>query len=296
VSNRDRLLALVVALLWGFNFVVMKVGVAEWPPFLLAALRFGLAAFPLVLFVAMPRAVWRQVVTFGLLFGVLKFSMLFLALRGDMPAGLAAVVLQTQAILTVALAVTVLGERSHVRDLIGGLTIVAGLALIGWDRWSGTGAGAFALVLLAALFWAIANLAIKRAGGVEPIAFAVWTSAVAALPLIALSLAVEGGDAIQAAFANVTWRGAGAVLYLAYPISIVSGAIWTWLMVRNSAAAVAPFALLVPVIGLIFSAVLLGERPSPLTLTGAAFVLVGLAAAVLRPRTPVVAPSPVSRA
>ena len=87
MSTRDILLALFVALLWGFNFVVMKVGVGELPPLLLAALRFFLAAVPFVFIWPRPDVPWRLIVAFGLLFGVVKFGLLFWAMRAGMPAG-----------------------------------------------------------------------------------------------------------------------------------------------------------------------------------------------------------------
>ena len=276
MSTRDVLLGLAVALLWGFNFVVMKVGVGEVPPFALATARFSLAAVPMVLFVRWPAGAGRAVIAYGLLFGVVKFSLLFSALGAGMPAGLTAVVLQLQALFTVLLASLMLGERVTGAQTLGGTLALAGLGILAFDHLAGASLAPFAMVLAAALAWGAANIAAKRAGAVDPLAFAVWTSLVAAGPLLALTLMVEGPAAIAAALSHLTWRGAGAVVYLAYPIALLSIAIWNGLLARHSAAAVAPFALLVPVVGLALGALLLGEQVTPAIIAGCGLILLGL--------------------
>ena len=285
MSTKDILLGLAVALLWGFNFVVMKVGVAEIPPFLLAFLRFFLAAVPLVFFAAPPRAAWRIVIAYGMLFGVIKFGLLFSAFGAGMPAGLGAVVLQVQALFTVGLAGALLGERVTRAQMFGGAIAAAGLVLLAVDRFAGAPPWPFAMVLGAALAWGQANIAAKRAGPVDPLAFAVWTSFVATGPLLALSLAFEGPGAVADAWGRLSWRGAGAVLYLAYPISLASIAIWNGLLARRRAAEVAPFALLVPPIGLSLGWLLLGETITPMIVAGGACVVLGLAVALFADRS-----------
>jgi O-acetylserine/cysteine efflux transporter len=280
---RDVWLALAVALLWGFNFVVMKVGVGEIPPFTLAALRFFLAAVPLVLFLPRPDVPWRLIVAFGLMFGVVKFGLLFWAMRAAMPAGLSAVVLQTQAIMTVALAAGLLGERICGSQLAGMALAAAGLIVIGAE-WVGGALVPFLMVVLAALAWAIANLVAKRTGpAAGGVAFAAWIGLVAAVPLAVLALIVEGPGMMSSALSNVTWRGVFAVLYLAYPVSLLSIAIWNGLLARHSTASVAPFALLVPVFGMAAGAALLGERISLQVALGGLLVLLGLAINVFGP-------------
>ena len=73
------LLALAVVFVWGTNFVVIKLGLAELPPFLFATLRFALSAFPFLLFVPRPAVPWRTLVAFGVLLGAGQFGLLFLA-------------------------------------------------------------------------------------------------------------------------------------------------------------------------------------------------------------------------
>src|SRR6185436_17512678 len=105
------LYAVAIAAIWGFNFVVIKVGVEHMPPLLLAALRFTFSAVPGVLFVRRPRAPWALVAAYGLFLGVGEFGLLFTAIRLGAPAGISSLILQSQAFFTALLAALFLGER-----------------------------------------------------------------------------------------------------------------------------------------------------------------------------------------
>jgi len=106
------LLALSVVFLWGTNFVVIKWGLAELPPFLFACLRFALSAWPCLMFVRRPPVGWGVLATFGALHGTV-FGLLFLAMRADITPGLASLVIQSQVFLTIALGMVIGRERPH---------------------------------------------------------------------------------------------------------------------------------------------------------------------------------------
>ncbi len=277
------LAALFVAVLWGFNFVVMKHAVSEFPPLLLTALRFALAAVPMLFFVARPACGWRPLVLFGLLFGVIKFSLLFTAFSIGLPSGLGAVTLQTQAFFTIALAAILLREWPTRWQSISLAVAFVGVAVIAYGVSGSATALPVALTVAAAAAWGLANIVLKRLPGVDMLSFMVWASVIPPLPMLALAFIVEGPAAIANAFANATWLGWGAVLYLAYPVSVVSLAMWGQLMARHSAAAVAPFALLVPVVGYVCSAIIYGERLTVATFTGAALLVASLAMNAIGP-------------
>lgn len=95
-------LAFAVVFIWGTNFAVIKLGIAEFPPLLFAALRFGLAALPWCIFIRRPNIRWRYLAAIGLLLGAGQFGVLFIAMRADISAGLASVVIQAQVFFTVA--------------------------------------------------------------------------------------------------------------------------------------------------------------------------------------------------
>jgi O-acetylserine/cysteine efflux transporter len=294
----DLLTAVFVAFVWGLNFAVIKLGLSELPPLLFSALRFTVAALPWVFLVGRPQAPWRIILGIGLFLGLLKFSALFIGMDLGMPAGLASLVLQAQAFFTVLFAAAWLKERPRPRHLIGMAVAFAGLGLIAVDFGAAprdlTG---LALVVLAAALWGIANLFMKEARGANALNLIVWVSLVPPLPLLLVSLAVDGPERVSSALLRLDWTGIGAVLYIGLVATIVGFGLWGRLLSRYPAAVVAPFSLLVPIFGMSAGALLLGEPLGLLRVVAAMLVLAGLAivalpwaplraATVERPETP----------
>jgi O-acetylserine/cysteine efflux transporter len=283
VKPLDTLAAICAAIVWGLTFVAIKYGVDDAPPFLLTAMRFGFAAFPLALFVKPPKAPAGLVVLYGALIGVSQFGLLFLAVRLGMPVGLASLVIQLQVYFTMLLAVLMFGERPTRAQLIGAAVALAGMALIGWARWAHAALGPFALTIVAAFCWGSGNIVGKRVGKVNPLAFIVWSSLVAPLPMFALSYVVDP-ERTLAATLHPSWRLLASVAFLAYGGTLFAYGAWARLLAKYPASAVAPFALLVPVVGMAAAALLFDERPSAVEWAGALVVMAGLAVSVLGAR------------
>jgi O-acetylserine/cysteine efflux transporter len=279
---RDVLLALVVVTIWGINFTVIKLSVTELPPILAAALRFFFAAVPAVFFVPRPKAPWMLVVGYGLLMGFALYGLLNMSIYLGMPASLSSVVLQVQAIFTILLAFAFLGERPRKLQLVGSAVAFAGIAVIGFARSEGAALLPFALTIAAALAWGGANIVSKKAGGTNMVAFTVWGNLVAPLPLFALSLALDGPQAVFTALSNPTWEVAGIIAFLAYPTTLFGFAVWSGLLQRHPAASVAPFTLLVPIAGMASGLAVLGERVAAVDIAGGVLILIGLALIVVR--------------
>lgn len=286
---RHVLLALLVVAIWGFNFVVIKLSVEALPPILAATLRFCAAAFPAILFVRPPKAPWYLVVGFGLAFGFALYGFLNLSIAWGMSAGLSSLVLQTQAFFTMALAFLLLGERPNRFQITGALVAFVGIGVIAVERMAATALLPLGMTLLAALSWGLANVLTKKAGRVNAVAFTVWGALAAPLPLLGLSLLVEGPEVIWMALAGFSWSDAGLIAFLAYPATLLGGAIWSWLLGRHPASVVAPFTLLVPITGLLSGYLVLGEVITPIEIVGALLVIAGLVVTVLR-RVPVAVP------
>lgn len=285
MSIRDVILALVVVAIWGFNFVVIKLGVGDVPPLLLTGLRFLFAAVPAVFFVTRPACAWPWVVAFGLVLGVVKFGLLFTAIKVGMPAGLSSLVLQMQAFFTMGLAFVLLGERPRGVQIVGAVIAAAGVAVIAATRTGAdTAPGPFVMVLAAAACWGVANIITKKVGRVDMLSFVVWASLVAPVPLFALSWAIEGPAAIGAALAHPTAIGIGAIAYLAWPTTVLGFGVWSGLLSRHPTATVAPFSLLVPVFGLTSAWMVLGEPIGGGEAIGAILVIAGLVVNVFGPR------------
>jgi O-acetylserine/cysteine efflux transporter len=278
------LLAIFVTILWGLSFVVIKVGVGTTPPLLLAALRFLFAALPAVFFIPRPQTSWRILAGYGFFLGVAQFGLLFVAIGLGMPASLASVVMQAQVFFTILFAAVLMGERPTPHQIVGGVVAFLGLVLIALPRLTGGGAGPFLMTVVASAAWGVANIISKRAGRVDMLGFIVWSSLVAPLPLVALSLWLDGPAHVAAALTELDWALVGTVAYLAYPTTIFAFGIWAYLLSRHPAATVTPFALLVPVAGILGSALLLGESMRPLEAFGGAVIVLGLAINILGPR------------
>jgi O-acetylserine/cysteine efflux transporter len=282
MSARDILAALSVAIVWGLSFVAIKVGVGETTPLMLAALRFLFAAIPMVAFIAPPTAPAWAIGLYGLFIGVGQFGLLFIAMRQGFPVGLSSLVIQAQVFFTIVLAWMVLGERPNGPQLIGAAVGLAGMAVIGSGRLAGASLGPFLLVILAAVFWGSGNVLAKTLGKVDMLAFTVWSSLAPPLPLFLLSLVVEGKGGLVA-LAHPTAKLVVSVLVISFAGTVFGFGVWAHLLAQYSAATVAPFALLVPVVGMIAGSIVYGETLKPLGMIGGALVMFGLALNVFGP-------------
>ncbi|RPF21389.1 EamA family transporter [Myceligenerans xiligouense] len=278
-----RLLAFSVALMWGLNFIAINASLQQFPPFLLVALRFAVVAIPTLLLVPRPQVPVKWLIGYGAGFGTLQFLFLYWGMAAGFPTGLASLVLQSSAPFTVLLGATVFRERVSGRQLAGLGVATAGLAVVGWQQAQAAAFAPFLLVLAGGLGWAIGNVSNARAmNGAgprpDPLHVTLWMSVVPPVPMALLSLVVEGPTAIARSFAPGP-ELLPALVGLAYTVvigTLVGSGIWTWLMARHPAGMVAPFSMLVPVVGLSASALLLGEELGVPQVTGAALVIAGV--------------------
>ncbi len=226
-------------------------------------------------FVARPKAPARLVALYGLLIGVGLFGLMFLAIAQGMPAGLASLVIQLQAFITVFLAWAFLRERPTAVQMSAASLALLGIVVIGSARLGGASLWPFLLVIAAALCWGAANIVGKRAGRIDMFAFTIWSSLAASAPLLALSLFFEGPRAV-AALAHPSWTLALCVAALAYGGTVVGFGLWSRLLANYPAAEVAPFALLIPVVGMVSGWLAFAEPLSPIEFAGALLVMAGL--------------------
>jgi drug/metabolite transporter (DMT)-like permease len=287
VNVRDRLLAIVVAALWGANFLAIHVGLEHFPPLFLAALRFLVIAIPTVLLVPRPRVPLRWLIGYGLGFGTVQFLFLFVAMDIGMPTGLASLVLQASAPFTVLLGALLLRERMTARQVVGIALAVLGLVAIAVAQAQAAAVLPLVLTLVGALGWAFGNLAARLADPPNPLHLTLWMSVVPPIPLLAVSLATEGPAADWAALrAAVTPAGVPGLLalgYLAVLATVLGAGIWTGLMRRYPAGVVAPYSLLVPVVGIALAAAALNERPTVVELVAGVVIVGGVLLGTPRP-------------
>ncbi|HET7902778.1 MAG TPA: EamA family transporter [Candidatus Nanopelagicales bacterium] len=285
MSRRDTALACVVAVLWGANFVAIHESLLLFPPLFLASLRFALLAVPALLFVPRPQVRLRWLLLYGVGFGILQFVFLYAGMAAGMPAGLASLVLQASAPFTVLLAAAFLHERpGGVR--LGGIAIaVTGFTVIAVTRGLQSQLVPVLLVLAGALGWAVGNIGAREARTTQPFAFMMWMTVIPPVPLLLLSVAVEGpariADSLSASMSAAAIPGWLGLAYTVLLSTVVGTSIWALLMGRNPSSSVAPFSMLVPVAGFLSAGLILGERPAPGDLVGGVLVILGVLAPTL---------------
>ena len=294
LSGRDLVAVLVVVLLWGVNFVVMKFALRDFTPFQLGAARYVFAVLPLALFIRPPKIPWKWMLLYGCFQGVGQFGILFIALKVGMTAALASVLLQTQIFFTALFGFVLLRERVG-RPLQVGLVLAAlGLSCFALNyvnpgavsnaAGSSTTLLGFVLTLCAAGMWASSNIVARRvqqvAGDYSPPAFVVWSSVVAVLPFVALSFLFDP-ETVRWQWTQARWSSWLAVAYLGWAATIVGYSLWTGLLKRHPANRVAPFSLGVPIVGLSAGMLVLGEVITPWQWAGIALVVSALASVML---------------
>ncbi|EDV9433312.1 O-acetylserine/cysteine exporter [Salmonella enterica subsp. enterica] len=279
MSRKDGFLALLVVVVWGLNFVVIKVGLHHMPPLLLAGLRFLLVAFPAIFFVARPKVPLTLLLGYGLTISFGQFAFLFCAIKFGMPAGLASLVLQAQAFFTMALGAFVFSERLQRKQLAGiALAIIGVLVLIEASlNGQHIAMSGFMLTLAAAFSWACGNIFNKKIMQHSPrpavMSLVVWS---ALIPILLSSLLLEGAEHITQSLITIDMTTILSLLYLAFVATILGYGIWGALLGRYETWRVAPLSLLVPVVGLASAAVLLGETLTGMQLAGAVLIMAGL--------------------
>ncbi|MGW0699200.1 EamA family transporter [Streptomyces sp. NPDC002867] len=270
-------LAALVAAVWGVNFVVIEIGLDHFPPLLFSALRFLAAALPAVFFVGRPKVAWKWIIGVGLVLGVAKFGLLFTGMDQGAPAGLSSLILQVQAVFTALFAFVALGERPGPVRTVGMAVALGGIAVAAVDEGASGPLLGFLLCIAAAACWGVSNVMTRKAAPPDALNFMVWVSLVPILPLLGLSLLMEGVDRDMAALRSLDWTGAGVVIYVAWITTIFGFGAWGHLMRHHPASSVAPFSLLVPVFGMSSAALFLDESVSPLRWCAAALLVGGVA-------------------
>lgn len=267
-------MAVGVTLIWGLNFVVVKVGLGTFPPILFSALRFAVAGCPALLFVNRKDLPWRWILIMGLCMGVVVYSLLFVALDLGIPAGLSSLVVQVHVIFTLVLSALVLRDRPSLWQWLGTGVAFAGIAVLILNTQGSGKLAALLLVIGSALAWAVCSILLKLAGNVDMMRLMIWMSVIPPIPLLALSLACEKGQ--WQAVTQMGWSGLGVLAYSGLLATIVAFGIWGRLIYHYSPKVVVPYSLLVPVIATVASWVFLSERFDGYKILASLLILSGL--------------------
>lgn len=280
--------ALAVVVIWGFNFVAAKVGVALVPPFAFMALRFALVGLLLAPLFRPRRGQWRGILIVSVTLGVLHFGLLFIGIKG-IDAATAAIAIQLSVPFSAALAAVYFGERLGRLRGAGMLLAFSGAALLAGEPTT-PDLASLGLVVIAAFAWSASNVLIKRLPAVHPVTMNGWMSLLAAPQLALLSLAFERDQLDTLAAAG--WRGWSALAFTVLGASIVAYSLWYHLVSKYELNKVVPFTLLGPVIGVAAGVALLGEGLTWHKLAGGVVTIVGVAVIQFAPAPKRAAPAP----
>ncbi|MBC9733140.1 EamA family transporter [Nocardioides marmotae] len=283
MNRRDSLLAALVASVWGFNFIVIDWGMGEVPPLLFCAIRFLVVLVPAVFLVRRPQVPWRTLALVGATMSLGQFGFLYVAMAAGLPPGLAALVLQAQVVFTIVIATAVLRERPTAAQAAGVLVGTLGLVVVAVGRGGHVPLTALALCLLGALSWGTGNVVSRASGAPGGLGLTVWSALVVPVPLLALSLLVDGPAAVADGLAAFGWEAVVSTGYTAGLASLVGYGVFNTLLARNPSAAVVPWVLLAPVVATVSAWLLLGQVPNVAEGAGGALLVLG-ALVALRPR------------
>ncbi|GGC09171.1 membrane protein [Marinobacterium zhoushanense] len=273
---QDVVLGLAVMCLWGFNFSVIKLGADQIDPLMLVALRFTLATIPAIFFVARPPVAWRFLLAYGLVFGLGVWGMVTWSIEAGISAGMAGLLLQLSVVFSLLLGVGFLREKVGLGKVAGALLAMLGLFVSLTLEDGSVAPVGLALVMLGALCWSLTGIIVKRAGTDQVFAFSVWGMLFAPLPLLLLVCVRQGLDGVLQVSEQMNASVWFSVLFQAYPTTLLGYWLWNRLLVRYPLSTVAPFTLLVPVFGLIGSAVFYDEQIGAIKLLSCLLILSGL--------------------
>ncbi len=278
------LLAFLVVVVWGVNFLFVKIGLEEISPLLLCAMRFLMASVPAVFFIKPPSVPFKIIVTYGLVMFALQFSLLFMGMKAGMPAGMASLLMQVQVFFSIFFAVIFLGEQPVGGQIIGALVSFMGIGLVAVHFDNHVSLAGFLLILASAATWGVGNLITKKIKTTNLISVVVWGSFAACAPMFILALIFEGPSSFVTTYQHITWRGFGALLYIVYVSTWVGYGVWNWLISRYPVGVIVPYTLLVPVVGMVSSVFFLGEPFQSWKLIACLLVIGGLGINIISSR------------
>ena len=279
----DLCIAVMVAVIWGLAFVASRIALDEFSPELMTTLRFAIAALP-CLFVRRPKVSWPLLIAISFTLFLGQFLAQAFAIAHGVPVGLSSVIVQSQALFTIAFAALVFRELPTPMQSVGigiatiGLLMICGT--VGYDF----SVGAFAIIMICPVSFAIGNLLLRRANGVRMFDLFAWLCLVAAIPLLALTLVTNGPQPTWHALAHMSLTGLVCMLVLGAISTSIAYWLWGRLLRDYPAAQVVPFALLVPFVGAAASSIVFAEKFGPLRLAGMVTVVGGIAVMLLARR------------
>ena len=282
MNAKHVVMAFFIVVLWGLNFVALKIAVLSLPPIFLAGLRFLLISIPWIFFVEKPKVSKRQFITLPITLGVLQYSLLYYGMSTGLSAGLSAVILQTQSFFTVIMSTILIKEKPRLNEILGLLIGALGVMILLINNNGDFKIEAVLIILAAAISWGIANIQLKNLGNVNMVSFLIWISPFAAIVLFIISFILEYDLVLNIDFSNVEIKVILSIFYTAYLSTVIGFTMWQYLLNKYKSVQITPYRLLVPVTGSIFGYIILSEVLEIYQIIAGIVIIIGLMVISLR--------------
>jgi len=282
VNAKHVVMAFFIVVLWGLNFVALKIAVLSLPPIFLAGFRFLLISIPWIFFVEKPKVSKRQFITLPITLGVLQYSLLYYGMSTGLSAGLSAVILQTQSFFTVIMSTILIKETPRLNEILGLLIGALGVMILLINNNGDFKIEAVLIILAAAISWGIANIQLKNLGNVNMVSFLIWISPFAAIVLFIISFILEYDLVLNIDFSNVEIKVFLSIFYTAYLSTVIGFTMWQYLLNKYKSVQITPYGLLVPVTGSIFGYIILSEVLEIYQIIAGIVIIIGLMVISLR--------------
>ncbi len=276
MNIKHVLMALSIVVLWGLNFVALKIAVLSLPPIFLAGLRFFLISIPWIFFVEKPKVSKRQFFTLPITLGVLQYSLLYYGMSTGLSAGLSAVILQTQSFFTVIMSSILMKEKLRLNETFGLLIGMLGVIILLINNDGDFKIEAVLIILAAAISWGIANIQLKNLGNVNMVSFLIWISPIAAILLFIISFILEYDSVLKIDFSNLEIKIFLSIFYTAYLSTVIGFTMWQYLLNKYKSVQITPYGLLIPVTGSIFGNIILSEVLEIYQIISGIIIIIGL--------------------
>lgn len=293
---------IVLSLIWGTTWIVIKIGLADLPPITFAVARFSLAVLllvPIIVIGKLPlpktRQEWKLIALTGFLQFSINYSLVFWS-EQYISSGLAAVLQAMISVFGLLLAWIFLPDEKITRLKVFAVILgIVGVAVIFLEQlkidnlWVLAGSAAIVVGAYAA---AHASILIKARGSSLHPASLVFTQMLCGLPpIIFYALLTEGNPLVF----NWTWRAVICVVYLTVFGTIAAFWLYYWLLSKIESTKAMMISLVTPLIAVIIGALVLGESLPPQTLFGGLLILTSIGLIVLRKRFTTEAPRPLTK-
>lgn len=281
-----HIFAVMIAALWGANYVASKIGMAYFPPIFYTFLRFWLSALILLPFLPKPKSslykplMMKKIALSALVLCIGHMAFILTAMHEGLNIAACVIIVQLGVPFSCLLGVLFLGDKIGRWRMLGLIISFTGVLLITGSPNITEHPTAFLIALGATFAWAVSNIMMKQLPpiGALPLFSLMSLFAIPMLALTTYTLEYDQWRAIHLAPLSA-WLG---LCYTVACSTIIAYGGWAFLIRRYEVSTIAPYSLLVPVFGIASGAFWYGEMPSQDVIIGGVVIILGVAIITLR--------------